>query len=574
VTSIFFSRPLGARVRTRRAAFACSLAIALVAFLGAPGSQAYADTPCKTVDNIAGKGGRVVNRDAFLDELSTGQRSVQALSTMFEDGAGSQKNGFTRSPQAFISIVWRVHVLTQDAGSSDKTISGPAIAALDALNRIAMDPSTSGTVEVQRLKNARRDVENAKGAISSEAFQEELEAIVYFAADADEYVSAVKKGQTAPSDYWRKDDVGRATLMYVAIRAEMANWDVQKNAYDANGDLASRNNPDEWLLEQWADGAPTYVRCPNDPVGTVYDPKNSQRKWYNNFTVTGERDTLALSTYNLADPFAGSPSVSAQSTKNPTTGNTTYAPNVQAVIGYQWPRNTCELEQKTACWPWFWTSFVDVYYGRETNPVGGAEVLIDRLGVGGSFAGRISFTNDFETVLQVIPEFITDTGLGSKIAYGEIRLDLLELRVVPPFNCFGADYFPLHLWDLSAQLSCGAAVIVDGEHRFTAAPQNGLFEEFARAGGEVGLKIRPDREECTGGLVCTYVLNHLSASAWYRILPDISGNGASIHNFSATLAYSASDDGRLAFFVTYMDGLDDITLFRQPNLKYGLRASL
>ena len=295
----------------------------------------------------------------------------------------------------------------------------------------------------------------------------------------------------------------------------------------------------------------------------------------NNLHLSAARDNLVLSSFAARDGLSSGASASMQpGTKSATNPSPPPTYSIIGAAGYTFAQNQCGYRE-TDCLALSGTLLTDVYYGPDKNlpktvvlPTGTAN-MIDHIGVGTVLASRWDpsftwYTRDDEQPLsfavQFIPEFITDSHFAGKDAYGEARLDAVNIPYVP---CFGNDDQII----LGVKVSCGLAGIIDYDHSFRAGQQAfRLYSNFFRLGGETGINITP-----------TFLNNAFSLSLWYRAVEDLSGSGATAHNFTGTAAFKLSGDGagnNVSLAFQYTDGVEDITLFPLPTWSVSIKAGL
>jgi hypothetical protein len=308
---------------------------------------------------------------------------------------------------------------------------------------------------------------------------------------------------------------------------------------------------------------------------------------------TGARDDMLFSTYGLSDALASSPSITVQPTTTTTNPpKNTFNTTAIGDVGYSFYQRTCEFD--ASCAPQSLTVLVDGYYGQDKNAPkstsGSSAGTINRIGAGFDYAVRFNtgetltnllFNNqpgvapDNGALLQLIPEFVTDTRFESKTFYGEGRVDVTGLVGIP---CFGGNTVKFGVF----KINCGLAVISDGAHSFKVGQQVSLYDNFARLGGQTGLVLTVDPAGCNAS-ICKFLLDRASVNVWYKDLADVSDFHATLHNFTAKFSFSlsqTSDDSSsgagsgLQFTVQYTDGLEDITLYKLPTWSVGLSGKL
>lgn len=390
-----------------------------------------------------------------------------------------------------------------------------------------------------------------------------------------------------------------------SVEADARSTDAQKELAAADGvgtqqgaaptDLLQDTTTDDQIKhyvkrlaeEKAADGGDDRTKKKPD-IGSAYPPSFWDRSTWH---VSGERDDLALAAFGLADPLVTSPSFSVDPAgKSSKPDANSYNFVTQAAIGYTLLQRDCEYNAYpfTKCTtPYQLNLFGDAFYGSDKNApkiTGVDSPTIDRFGMGLNFAVRLDpdFGDDYERpttvthrwaiLLQAIPEFVTDSHFEAKTAYFELRADLLGM---PKVTCLGNGNAPYSMYGF--KFHCGFAVIGDYAHNYRAGNQVSLYNNFFRMGGEVGAAITADPGFCDDGF-CTLVTNRLGLNVWYKELADVSGNHATVHNFTAQLSYSIlgnADSGKgVALTAKYTDGLEDITLYKLPTWSIGIKAGI
>ncbi len=367
-----------------------------------------------------------------------------------------------------------------------------------------------------------------------------------------------------------------------------------------------------WLLWQLAAGENYQIGCIVDAskqgAGASGEQADTGREQHVNppykassYHVGGERDDLALSSFGLSDPLATSPTFSVQpgSAHGGHGSGNSYNFTAQGAVGYTVLESDCTYEKfpvQDCRSPWTLTLFADAFYGQDKNApksMGSSGPVIDRVGTGVDFAIRLdplfeprkdagsdvdglsgAGQHRLGLLVQVIPELVTDTHFEAKTFYGELRADVVDVPYLP---CTGSSTVPFP--GAGFQFKCGVAAIADYANNYKVGDQKSLYDNFLRAGGEIGVGVAPDPGFCDSTL-CNLLMDKLSASAWYKVLADTSQNHASVHNFTAQLAYDISGNtdssgGKgLALTVQYTDGREDITLFKLPTWSVGFKGSL